>query len=217
MHKSQAQIFLDRLFQAFGQPGCLDVGGTPEFRIHKADEDGGGTAFADYVWKPVVLMEMKKRGTDCLADCFRKLVKRGVPQPMAQHFILQMLVALFAEDIDLLPKYFVTQILEDCSAPASSYDLIGDLFEAMNTNPPKTGGRFKGVSYFNGGLFARPAQTLVQSRAVFSAKKDLLAQLLALNQAVAAKIENGETVTAPGVPKYYPDAKKLVTEDCICP
>jgi hypothetical protein len=51
----------------------------------------------------------------------------------------------------------------------------------------------------------------------FSAKKDLLAQLLALNQQVAAKIEKGEAVTAPGVPKNYPDAKKLVTEDCIKP
>ena len=60
--KGQAQIFLDRLFQAFGQGGSLDVGGSPEFRIRKADEDGGGTAFADYVWKPVVLIEMKKRG-----------------------------------------------------------------------------------------------------------------------------------------------------------
>jgi hypothetical protein len=60
--KGQAQIFLDRLFQAFGQPGCLDVGGTPEFRIRKASEVGGGMAFADYVWKPVVLIEMKARG-----------------------------------------------------------------------------------------------------------------------------------------------------------
>ena len=51
----------------------------------------------------------------------------------------------------------------------------------------------------------------------FSAKKDLLAQLLALNQAVAAKIEQGIPVTAPGVPPNYPDAKKLVTEDCIRP
>ena len=51
----------------------------------------------------------------------------------------------------------------------------------------------------------------------FTAKKDLLAQLLALNQEVAAKIEKGEPVTAPGVPKNYPDAKKLVTEDCIRP
>lgn len=59
--KGQAQIFLDRLFQAFGQPGSLDVGGSPEFRIRKAAEDGGGTAFADYVWKPVALIENKKR------------------------------------------------------------------------------------------------------------------------------------------------------------
>jgi hypothetical protein len=62
--KGQSQIFLDRLFQAFGQKGLLEVGGTAEFRIRKAKEDGGGTAFADYVWKPHVLIEMKKRGTD---------------------------------------------------------------------------------------------------------------------------------------------------------
>ncbi len=62
--KGQAQIFLDRLFQAFGQPGLLDVSGQIEFRLRKAAEDGGGTAFADLVWKPVVLVEMKKRGTD---------------------------------------------------------------------------------------------------------------------------------------------------------
>jgi hypothetical protein len=35
--------------------------------------------------------------------------------------------------------------------------------------------------------------------------------------AVAAKIEKAEPVTAAGVPKHYPDAKKLVTEDCIQP
>ena len=51
----------------------------------------------------------------------------------------------------------------------------------------------------------------------FSAKKDLLAQLLALNQQVAAKIEQGELVMPPGVPKNYPDAKKLVSENCIRP
>src|SRR5258708_699790 len=49
--KGEAQIFLDRLFQAFGHPGSLDVGGEPEFRVRKATEDGGGTSFADYVWK----------------------------------------------------------------------------------------------------------------------------------------------------------------------
>jgi hypothetical protein len=57
--KGQAQIFLDRLFQAFGRGGSLDVGGTAEMRIRKAKEDGGGTSFADYVWKPVVLIAVK--------------------------------------------------------------------------------------------------------------------------------------------------------------
>jgi hypothetical protein len=62
--KGEAQIFLDHLFRAFGQKGSLDVGGTAEMRIRKAFEDGGGTSFADYVWKPVVLIEMKRRGAD---------------------------------------------------------------------------------------------------------------------------------------------------------
>lgn len=60
--KGEAQIFLDRLFVAFGHAGSLDVGGEPEFRIRKAAQDGGGTSFADYVWKPVVLIDMKRRG-----------------------------------------------------------------------------------------------------------------------------------------------------------
>ncbi len=51
----------------------------------------------------------------------------------------------------------------------------------------------------------------------FSPKKDLLAQLLALNQPAAANIEKGEPVTAPGVPKNYLTAEKSVTGDCIKP
>ncbi|MFA6271399.1 MAG: type IIL restriction-modification enzyme MmeI, partial [Candidatus Paceibacterota bacterium] len=84
-----------------------------------------------------------REAADCLADCFKKFRHRGVDQPTSQRFILQMLVSLFAEDIDLLPKYFVTQLLNDISSPADSYDLLGGLFEAMNTSPAPTGGRFK--------------------------------------------------------------------------
>ena len=51
----------------------------------------------------------------------------------------------------------------------------------------------------------------------FSAKRDLLAQPLALNPHVAAKIEKGESITAPGTPPGYPHLQKLVTEDCIRP
>ena len=239
--KGQAQIFLDHLFRAFGQKGSLDVGGTAEMRIRKASEDGGGTSFADYVWKPVVLIEMKKRGADLakhrqqafdywthiapgrpkyvvlcnfdefwvydfnnqldspkdkvkltelttrwgplaflfptneppmfgndreavtreaadkLAECFRKLVARKVDRSLAQRFILQTLVALFAEDIGLLPRYLFAGLLEECKQPRDSYDLLGGLFEAMNSPDPPTGGRYKGVRYFNGGIFAEPA------------------------------------------------------------
>ena len=239
--KGEAQIFLDHLFQAFDQPGCLEVGAT-EFRIKKSAEDGGGTAFADYVWKPVVLIEMKKRGenlarhfrqafdywtrlvpgrpryvvlcnfdefwvydfesqmdtpvdqvkladlpnrygplaflfripekpvfgnnqeevtrqaADLLATCFNKLIARRIDRALAQRFILQTLVALFAEDIDLLEKYTLTQLLDECLSPRDSYDLLGGLFDAMNTPGRTAGGRFKGVDYFNGGLFADPAR-----------------------------------------------------------
>ena len=239
--KGQAQIFLDRLFQALGHPGCLEVGGTLEFRV-KGRQAGAGVAFADYVWKPFVLIEMKKRGedltrhyrqafdywvrlvpgrpryvilcnfdefwvydfetqmdepvdrlpldelpsrvgplafllpvperpvfgndqeevtrkaADLLAVCFNKLIQRKVPRPLAQRFTLQILVALFAEDIGLLDKYLVTRLLEDCKSKADSFDLLGGLFEAMNTPGGAKGGRYKGVQYFDGGLFHEPAR-----------------------------------------------------------
>jgi len=240
--KGQAQIFLDRLFQGFGQQGVLEVGGEPEFRVRKSKEDGGGTSFADLVWKPWVLIEMKRRGEDLsrhyrqafdywtrlvpgrpryvvlcnfdelwvydfetqmdtpvdrvtvrelpdrygplaflfpthekptfgndqeavtreaadrLATCFNKLVTRGVERAEAQRFILQFLVALFAEDIGLLEKYFVAQLIDECKEPADAYDLIGGLFVEMNTPGKTKGGRYRGVDYFNGGLFRDPAR-----------------------------------------------------------
>jgi hypothetical protein len=62
--KGEAHIFLDRFLQAFHQKGVKEVGGVLEERIKKSAEDGGGTSFADFVWKPLVLIEMKKRGVD---------------------------------------------------------------------------------------------------------------------------------------------------------
>ena len=49
----------------------------------------------------------------------------------------------------------------------------------------------------------------------FDGGKDLLAQLLALNLAVAGRIDRGESVTAPGVPPGYPHPNRLVTDDCL--
>ena len=52
--KGEAQIFLDRLFTAFGYAeGLKGAGAALEFRIQK--ENQRGTTFADLVWKPRVL------------------------------------------------------------------------------------------------------------------------------------------------------------------
>jgi hypothetical protein len=51
----------------------------------------------------------------------------------------------------------------------------------------------------------------------FNAKKDLLAQLLALNADVAAREKAGKPVTPPGVPALYGDPSLLITDDCIRP
>src|ERR1700722_11634465 len=56
--KGEAQLFLERLFRAFGWPGLKEAGATLELRIKN---DSGGTSFADLVWKPTVLIEMKKK------------------------------------------------------------------------------------------------------------------------------------------------------------
>ncbi len=51
----------------------------------------------------------------------------------------------------------------------------------------------------------------------FTPKKDLLAQLLALNLAVSAKEKAGHPVTSPGIPTTYTTPEKLITDDCIRP
>jgi hypothetical protein len=51
----------------------------------------------------------------------------------------------------------------------------------------------------------------------FTAKKDLLAQLLALNLSLAQRIEKGEPVTPPGIPGNSPKPETLISADCIRP
>lgn len=235
--KGEAQIFCEHLFQAFGHRGIKEAGGELEFRIHQ----GKGTKFADLLWRPRLLLEMKKRGeklekhyrqafeywlhlvpsrplyvvlcnfdefwvydlnqqldepmdrvaladlptryaalnflfpkekaplfhnnrvavtraaADKIADVFNRLVHPTRPKPIprerAQRFILQCVTALFAEDIDLLPRGLFTELLQECKRGGSSFDLLGGLFRQMASNEPADGGRYVEVRYFNGGLF----------------------------------------------------------------
>jgi N-6 DNA Methylase/Type I restriction enzyme R protein N terminus (HSDR_N) len=231
--KGEAQVFCDRLFQAFGHEGYKEAGAVLEFRVQSNKKS---TRFADLLWQNRVLIEMKKRSAkleshrtqafdywwtlrpnspeyvilcnfdefiiynfskqdepldkikiDELPDrynalnflfpipkkplfennlidvtkaaaknvslVFRRMIARGEEREKAQRFILQIMFAMFAEDIKLLPYGFFTELLNDCRDKVSAFDLLGGLFRQMASSTPARGGRFKDVAYFNGGLF----------------------------------------------------------------
>lgn len=235
--KGEAQIFCDRFFQAFGHAGLREAGATLEFRIAK--DSNKGTSFADLMWKPRCLIEMKKAGSDLskhyrqafdywiravpdrpqfvvlcnfdefwvydfdqqldapmdrikiedlgdrwdalsfmlpepsepifahnlvgvtreaaadVAHVFTSLVQAGTDRREAQRFTLQCVMAMFAEDIGLLPGAYFTRAVEDCLEQGyDPYDVILSLFREMNTPGITAGGRFQGTPYFNGGLFS---------------------------------------------------------------
>ena len=234
--KGEAQVFCDKLFRAFGHVGYKEAGATLE---HRVKGKGQRTKFADLVWRPRLLIEMKSRGeklerhysqafeywlqlvphrpkyvilcnfdefwiydfdsqlddpvdrvsiaelprrftalnflfpddrrplfnndrvavtriaADKVATVFNALVERGEDREQAQRFVLQCVVAMFAEDAELLPRGLFSELLIDCRSGASSYDLIGGLFRQMNVPTPARAGRFKKVPYFNGGIFQK--------------------------------------------------------------
>ncbi len=236
--KGEAQVFCDRLFQAFNHEGYKEAGAELEYRVKGK---GKSTKFADLLWRPRLLLEMKKRGeklekhhgqvfdywlelvpyrpkyvilcnfdefwiydfdiqlqepvdkvtlqdlpnrftvlnflfpenrrplfnnnlldvtrqaADKVAQVFNRLVERGEKEEIAQKFILQCVVSLFAEDIDLLPRGLFSEFLDDCrSNRISSYDLIGGLFNQMGSDrPAPQDSRYRDVPYFNAGLFSK--------------------------------------------------------------
>jgi SAM-dependent methyltransferase len=110
------------------------------------------------VWKKPIFgnnrVEVTRKAADQMATVFREIVERGEDRQRAQRFILQLLVSMVAEDIALLPREIVTELLFECAEKGgSSYDLIGGLFRQMATREKARGGRFDNVDYFNGGLF----------------------------------------------------------------
>jgi hypothetical protein len=65
-------------------------------------------------------------------------------------------MAMFAEDIGLLPRHAFTLAVEDVvEGHGSSYDLLFELFREMNSPAITPAGRFKGTPYFSGGLFSQ--------------------------------------------------------------
>lgn len=92
-----------------------------------------------------------------LAELFRSL-EDAVDGAIALRFTLQCMIALFAEDVGLLPSATLLNIVEDSrqrrNATDNSHDLMALLFTMMNyPKHARRAGRFGQVDYFNGGIF----------------------------------------------------------------
>lgn len=98
--------------------------------------------------------DVTEKAAQQVAAMYRSMTKRRVPSDEALHYALQWIVSLFAEDVGLLPDKIFSRIIEECiQKKASPYDLIGGLFNEMNKPGITPAGYYKGVDYFNGGLF----------------------------------------------------------------
>ncbi|SFF48939.1 DNA methyltransferase [Thermoflexibacter ruber] len=247
--RQEAQVFLERLFIAFGHTdGIRGAGAECEFKLKDATKNT--TNFADLVWKPRCIIEMKKRGeylqahyeqllnywlllvpnrpkfallcnfdeiwiydfnkqliepvervrvvdleelhpalsflypdyvepifqksnevvtkeaAYLMAHTFKSFKERDIKPEVALHYCMQCILAMFAQDIGLLPDKVFFRIISELEKDTNhgklgyhslpqSYDWIKGLFEAMNTEGVQEFGKFKGVPYFNGGLFEK--------------------------------------------------------------
>ncbi|MCU0444749.1 MAG: N-6 DNA methylase [Microscillaceae bacterium] len=120
--------------------------------------------------------EVTKEVAWYVAMLFRSLKARKIVEKDALHFCLQCVVAMFAEDVKLLPNKLFTRLLKDCEAEGAgkvsyeiidySYELIIGLFREMNEKGFSPGRIFKDVPYFNGGLFASIPRILLTKQEI---------------------------------------------------
>jgi hypothetical protein len=104
--------------------------------------------------------DVTEKAAYLVAGLFRSLQTR-VDRETAMWYSLQCILTMFAEDVNLLPDNLFTRIIKECvdingqahDKCEISHDLIGMLFREMNTKGITEGGRYRGVDYFNGGLF----------------------------------------------------------------
>ena len=147
------------------------------------------------------LVAVTRLAADKVAHVFNMLVARKdspVPREQSQRFILQCVVALFAEDRSTCCREGSSRkLLNDCKKPGgSAFDLLGGLFRQMATPKEAGGGRYRDVAYFNGGIFTivepvdlkiRELELLIDSAKENWAKVDPTIFGLSLREAWARK------------------------------
>ncbi len=100
-------------------------------------------------------VEVTERAARRMGELLLELEARGIEKLTAQRFVLQCVLAMFAEDRQLLPRDLFVSCVQDCMNGSSSYDVLGGLFREMNRPGKTPAGRYQGVDYFNGGLFSQ--------------------------------------------------------------
>ena len=108
------------------------------------------------------LIEVTEMAAGRMGTLLTMLIERKrdpIEAQVAQRFVLQCVLAMFAEDRKLLPSDLFIGLVRDCldrsrlGQPSNTYDILGGLFGAMNRSGIASAGLYKGVDYFNGGLF----------------------------------------------------------------
>lgn len=124
-------------------------------------------------------VEVTERSARRMGEFYRMVCDRGkskgftdFTEVQLQRFTLQCVLAMFAEDRRLLPTDLFVALIEECQqGKGNTYDLLGGLFREMDRPGTTPAGRFKGVDYFNGGLFAEtcPIELTAQELKVLDA------------------------------------------------
>lgn len=99
-------------------------------------------------------VEVTEAAAERMGELLIVLKDRGIELLAAQHLVLQCVLAMFAEDRALLPRNLFVSCIQECLNGKSSYDVLSALFREMDQPGITPAGQFKGVDYFNGGLFS---------------------------------------------------------------
>ena len=98
--------------------------------------------------------EVTQAAASRFADLARSMQERGHDPETVAHFLNRVLFCLFAEDVGLLPRRLMTELIESRKDdPAEFTSGLADLFRLMSD---REAGRFFGtqrIEWFNGGLF----------------------------------------------------------------
>jgi hypothetical protein len=108
------------------------------------------------------LVAVTEKAAGRMGELLTMLTQRSrdaVDPAIAQRFVLQCVLTMFAEDRKLLPEDLFIGMVRECldrsrqGKSSNTYDILGNLFQEMNRPGVTPAGRYQGVAYFNGGLF----------------------------------------------------------------